>query len=62
MEPLNDYDFTINYHHRKANKVANALSRKSTGNFAMLRGLSKELVKEIVEFRLVIVSGRLSNL
>ena len=62
MELLNDYDFTINYHPSKANKVADALNQKSTGNVAMLRGLSKELIKEIVDFGLVIVSGKLSSL
>ena len=62
MDLLNDYDFTINYHPGKASKVADALSRKSAGNVAMLQGISKELVKEIVDFGLVIVSGKLSSL
>ena len=42
--------------------VADALSRKSAGNVAMLRGISKKLIKEIVAFGLVIVSGKLSSL
>ena len=29
MEFLEDYDFTLNYHHGKANVVADALSQKS---------------------------------
>ena len=29
MELLKDYEFNLNYHPRKANVVANALSRKS---------------------------------
>ena len=62
MELLNNYDFTINYHPDKANKIADALSQKSTDNLAMLQGLPKELVKEIVDFKLVIVNGRLSSL
>ena len=62
LELLKDYNFTINYYSGKANKVADALSRKSTDNVAMLRGLSKELIKEIVEFGLEIVSGKLSSL
>ena len=59
MEILTDYDFTIHYHLGKANKVADALSRKSIGTLAMLQGLPKELLKEIMDFKLVIVCGRL---
>ena len=44
------------------NKVADALSQKSAGNVAMLRGLFKTLIKEIVDFGLVIVNGKLSSL
>ena len=62
LELLNDYDFTINCHFGKVNKVGDALSRKSAGNMAILRGLYKELIKEIVDFGLVIVSGKLSCL
>ena len=63
MELVNDYDFTINYHPSGANKVADVLSQKSVGNnMGMLRGLFKELIKEIVDFGLVIVSGKLSSL
>ena len=59
MEILTDYDFTIHYHLGKANKVADALSQKSIGTLAMLQGLPKELLKEIMDFKLVIVCGRL---
>ena len=31
MEFLEDYDFTLHYHHGKANVMADALSRKSWG-------------------------------
>ena len=57
LEHLNDYDFTINYNPGKANMVAEALSQKSNGNV-----LSKELIKEIVDLELLIVSGKLSGL
>ena len=59
LEILTDYDFTIHYHLGKANKVADALSQKSIGTLAMLQGLPKELLKEIMDFKLVIVCGRL---
>ena len=34
MEYLEDYDFILNYHHGKANVVADALNRKSWGVLA----------------------------
>ena len=34
LELLKDYDLTLSYHPRKANVVADALSRKSVGNLA----------------------------
>ena len=37
MELIKDYDCTIHYHPGKANVVADALSRKSTGTMAYLR-------------------------
>ena len=48
MKLLDDIDFTINYHPGKANKVADILSQKFACNVAMLQGISKELIKEIV--------------
>ena len=57
MEVLTDYEFTIHYHPGKANKVADALSQKSVGTLAMLQGLPKELLNEIIDFKLVIVCG-----
>ena len=36
MEFLEDYDFTLHYHHGKANVVANALDRKSLGALASI--------------------------
>ena len=37
MELLKDYDCIIDYHLGKANVVANALSRKSTGSLAYMQ-------------------------
>ena len=62
LETLSDYDLTINYHLGKANKVVDTLSQKSTGTLAILQGLPKKLAKEIVNFELVILYGRLSSL
>ena len=36
MEFLEDYDFTLHYHHGKENVVTNALSRKSWGALASI--------------------------
>ena len=36
MEFLEDYDFTLHYHPGKANKVVDALSRKSRGALASI--------------------------
>ena len=36
LELVKDYDYVINYHPGKANVVADALSRKSTQNAAVL--------------------------
>ena len=36
MEFLENYDFTLHYHHGKANVVADALSRKSRGVLASI--------------------------
>ena len=38
------------------------LSLKSKGTLVMLQGLPKELLKEIIDFELVIVSGVLGSL
>ena len=62
MEVLTDYEFTIHYHLGKVNKVADALSQKSIGTLAMLQGLPKKLLKEIIDFELVIVCGVLGSL
>ena len=36
MEFLEDYDFTLHFHHGKENVVADALSRKSQGALASI--------------------------
>ncbi|KAL6313804.1 hypothetical protein AAG906_010223 [Vitis piasezkii] len=41
IELLKDYDCIIQYHPRKTNVVANALSRKSVGSLAAIRGCQR---------------------
>ena len=36
MEYMEDYDFTLHYHHGQPNVVANALSRKPQGVLARM--------------------------
>ena len=49
MELLKDYDYTINYHPGKANVVADALSRKSTGSLAYMQTVKLPLMVELRE-------------
>ena len=49
MELLKDYDYTIHYHHGKANVVADALSRKSTGSLAYMQIIQLPLMVELRE-------------
>ena len=45
LEFLKDYDMSVHYHPRKANVVADALSRLSMGSVAYVEEKRKELVK-----------------
>ena len=47
MELLKDYDCTIDYHLGKANVVADALSRKSTGSLAYMQTIQLPLMVEL---------------
>ena len=62
MELLKDYDCTIDYHPGKANVVADALSRKSTGSLAYMQTIQLPLMIELRELGVelgVHVSGAL---
>ena len=52
LELLKDYDLTIHYHPRKANVVADALSRKSMGNLAVLITHQSQLFEDIRKLEL----------
>ena len=47
MELLKDYDCIIDYHLGKANVVADALSRKSTGSLAYMQTIKLPLMVEL---------------
>ena len=49
MELLKDYDCSILYHPGKANVVAYALSRKSTGSLAHISTERRPIIKELHE-------------
>ena len=49
MELLKDYDCTIDYHRGKANVVADALSRKSTGSLAYMQTIQLPLMVKLQE-------------
>ena len=60
----NFYQITtyIHYHPGKANRVADALSRKSAGTLMAIQGLPRELQKEIQNFDLQMIIGRMATL
>ena len=52
MEFLEDYDFTLHFHPRKANVVADALSRKSWGALASIASWEWKMLENVGQFRL----------
>ena len=52
MKFLEDYDFTLHYHHGKANVVANALSRKSQGALASITSGEWWMLETVGQFGL----------
>ena len=60
LELVKDYDCEILYHPGKANRVADALSRKTPVSLMSLNAMSKPLQKEIFDFGLELIVGRLS--
>jgi len=47
MEPLKDYDCTVQYHLGRANIIADALSRKSSGSLAFIQEVRRPLIREL---------------
>ncbi|RVW60643.1 Transposon Ty3-G Gag-Pol polyprotein [Vitis vinifera] len=65
IELLKDYDCIIQYHLGKANVVADALSRKSVGSLAAIRGCQRQLLEELrslqVHFRVMGLGALVAN-
>jgi hypothetical protein len=53
---IKDYDLGINYHPRKANVVADALSRKKSCNATFARMMQPKLLREIDHLNLGLVN------
>ena len=62
MKLLSDYDIDIRYHSKKANKVTDALNRKTYDTLTMMRKLLGELAKEIKDLETLIVHSKMANL
>ena len=62
LELVKDYDCEILYHPGKANRVADALSRKSTAMLMLIQGLPNSLQREINILELELVTSKLSML
>ena len=62
LELVKDYDIDIRYHPGKANKVTNALSRKSSSSLMSIQSLMEPLQKELVEAGIELITGSLAAL
>ena len=57
LELIKDYDLEVHYHPRKANVVADALSRKSYANEVQVAPMSSELCAEFERLNLGFVTN-----
>ena len=62
LELVKDYNCKIMYHPGKANRVAEALSQKSTTTLMSIQGLPSPLQKEINSLELELIEGHFSTL
>ena len=61
IDLVKDYDYDILYHPGKANVVADALSRRGSGQLFSSVQISRELADEMTRARIELVVGRLAN-
>ena len=59
LELVKEYDYKIMYHLGKANRVANALSWKSTATLMSIQELPYSLQKEINSLELELILGQM---
>jgi hypothetical protein len=57
LELIKDYDLGINYHPRKANVVADTLSRRSHVSHLVVDSMPFELCEELVKLKLRIIAN-----
>ena len=57
MALVKDYDYEILYHPGKANRVVDALSRKSSAALMLTSEMSQPLQKEILDFEIELILG-----
>jgi hypothetical protein len=53
LELIKDYDLGINYHPRKANVVAHALSRRTHANHLVVKSIPSELCDKFAKFKIL---------
>jgi hypothetical protein len=52
LELIKDYDIGINYHHEKANVLAEAFSRRSHANHLVVESIPSELCDEFAKLKI----------
>ena len=62
LELVNNYDCDISYDPGKANVVADALNRKSSGSLTALLWLEKSLQEDFCILGIELITGRLSTM